>query len=432
MTSWRTYLEPGQLENRLADGAARFVGGFQRRELLTIAILFAVITWSLYAFTLATPGLLDRNGNLKAGDFLQFYTAGHVAQLGDADLLYNPEAYAREGKRLVPETPQTFLPLYPPQLSVLFWPASHLSYGQAAIAWSLLSILLYATAGYVVWRQCPALREYRGLIAMLAVGSPAFFDLIGHGQTTSISLLLLAAMLVPLCTTRNFLAGLTFGLLVFKPHFGLAGSVVLAINREWRMLLGAATGASLQLAVAWLWYGTDALVGYLEFISRPELSLMMLETDLFKSHSLRTQWTLLLPSQSLALAGYGVTSIAILVRMTGYWRSSAPTRLRYSALLITTILVSPHVFAYDLVVLLPAFLLIVDWSLAHPSDRHSPLLRLLLGIAFVSPFLHLVAQFTRIQVSILTLLALLVVVTRLETSSAPAPAPTLREASPPA
>src|SRR5439155_17457550 len=39
-----------------------------------------------------------------------------------------------------------------------------------------------------------------------------------------------------------------------------------------------------------------------------------------------------------------------------------PLALRYSVLLIVTVLVNPHLYVYDLVILMPAFLLLWDWS----------------------------------------------------------------------
>ena len=411
----RLRLRLHQLGQSLSEGASRQTARFDQRELLIIATMVSVITWSLYAFTLATPGLLDRNGNLKGTDFLQFYTLAHVASLGDAELLYDIEGYDRMVRQLVPETPETFYSLYPPQLSVFLQPLSHLSYASAAIVWSLFSIGLYGLACYIVWRQCPTLVGSKALVAILAVGSPAFFLLIGHGQTTGISMLLFAAMLSPLCSGRKFLAGSAFGLLVFKPHFGLAGALVFLINREWRMLLGATCTAAAQLAIGWRWYGSEAFFGYLDLLSRPQTALMMLETDLLQTHSLRTQWTLLLPWRSWAFAAYALSSFLVITLVLKHWRSSSPSRLRYSVLLIATVLVSPHVFVYDLVILMPAFLIILDWSLSHPEHRHSPVLQLLLGAAFLSPFLGPFAGVTRIQISVVVLTAILVVLTQLKT-----------------
>ena len=214
--------------------------------------MVATITWSFYAFTLATPGLLDRNGNLKGTE--TFFSSTHlrtVARSRDAARLYDLEAYDREVRRLVPETPETYFPLYPPQLSVLLEPLAHLPYGQAALVWSAVSIGLYLGACYLVWRRCSRLRKYPGLVATLALRSPAFFNLVAHGQTTSLSLLLLTAMLYPLASGRPLVAGMVFGSLIFKPHFGLAGTLVLLAVGEWRLLLGGGRGGG-GAVVSWM------------------------------------------------------------------------------------------------------------------------------------------------------------------------------------
>jgi len=41
-------------------------------------LILGVALWSIYLWTVATPGLRDRNGNLKGTDFLHFYIGEHV------------------------------------------------------------------------------------------------------------------------------------------------------------------------------------------------------------------------------------------------------------------------------------------------------------------------------------------------------------------
>ena len=106
----------------------------------------ALVLWATYAINLSTPGLIDRAGQLKGADFLQFYVMGHLAADQAVEVLYGEAAFASETRRLVPDAVETFPAVYPPQVSVLFEPFSHLSYAWAAIVWSLISISLYALA----------------------------------------------------------------------------------------------------------------------------------------------------------------------------------------------------------------------------------------------------------------------------------------------
>ena len=52
----------------------------------------------------------------------------------------------------------------------------------------------------------------------------------------------------------------------------------------------------------------------------------------------------------------------------GLWKSSAPLALRFSALTLAAVLVNPHLFVYDLLVLAPVLLLLADWILTRSTN----------------------------------------------------------------
>ena len=56
----------------------------------------------------------------------------------------------------------------------------------------------------------------------------------------------------------------------------------------------------------------------------------------------------------------------------------------YSALLLSTVLLAPHLTVYDLVILAPAFLLLSDW-LVTQIDGNTARFKILLYFAFVLP-----------------------------------------------
>src|SRR5450631_209903 len=102
------------------------------RRLRAHGTILALCLWSLYVWNVATPGLRDRNGNLKGTDFLHLYTLGSVAAAHRGADLYDMNAQAALAAARVPEAAGTrYLPLYPPQVSIFFSPVDHLSYGWA-------------------------------------------------------------------------------------------------------------------------------------------------------------------------------------------------------------------------------------------------------------------------------------------------------------
>src|SRR5207245_1286929 len=108
-------------------------------------LLLAVCLWTTYAVDISTPGLRDRYGLVKGTDFLHFYTLGCLALRGRGDLLYDMRAQAIGVRERIPEAAEVFyLPLYGPQVSLLFAPLARLPYGWALTAWLSFNVVIYA------------------------------------------------------------------------------------------------------------------------------------------------------------------------------------------------------------------------------------------------------------------------------------------------
>ena len=160
--------------------------------------------WSVYAFNIATPGLLDRNGLVKGTDFVHFYVLGSLALEHRGSALYNTLLQSEIAQSLVPSSqPLYFVALYGPQVSVFFAPLAHLPYGWALLIWSIINASIYALCCFVLWRACPNLRGHEATVAILAFAYPAFFHLIAWGQTSAPALLFFTLAYVALRSDRE-------------------------------------------------------------------------------------------------------------------------------------------------------------------------------------------------------------------------------------
>ena len=133
--------------------------------------------------------------------------------------------------------------------------------------------------------------------------------------------------------------------------------------------------------------------------------LPLLEPRLYQTHSLRSFWSLLLPWPHVAFAFYVASAIGVLVLAVRCWQRAASPEVRFAALLLATILVSPHLTVYDLVILAPAFLLLGDWALAHGDS--APSVSLLLYACYPLFLLGPLARVTHLQLSVVAMTALL-------------------------
>jgi hypothetical protein len=109
---------------------------------------------------------------------------------------------------------------------------------------------------------------------------------------------------------------------------------------------------------------------------------------------------------------YLISAFLVSAWMVMIWRSSLPLSLRFSALLLATVLIAPHLTVYDLVILAPAFFLLSDWIVSRPESA-TPYFKLLLYLAFALPLVGPLARWTDFQLTVPVMAALLFMIWRL-------------------
>jgi alpha-1,2-mannosyltransferase len=398
------------MRRRRSDEAPRIKPGFclTTKRVRIHGLLLAVCFWTIYAVDMSSAGLLDRNGLVKGTDFFHFYTLGTLACQGRGDLLYGMRAQAEVARKVLPLAPDSlYVPLYGPQVSLFFAPFARLPYGWALAAWLFLNALIFALCCYAVWRTRPALRAERWTILILAIAFPGLFHLLLWGQTSGLALLCFTLAYLGLRNDQKLLAGVAIGSLIFKPQLGLAAAVVFVGAREWRVIAGALAAASVQLAAAWMHYGTGAMRNYWRALLHVEDILPLLEPRLYQTHSLRSFWSLLLPWPQVAFVFYVASGLGVLALAVRCWQSGAPLEIRFAALLWASVLASPHLTVYDLVILAPAFLWLGDWAMANGESGFAGLAQLLLYLCYPLFLLGPLARLTHLQLSVVAVTGLL-------------------------
>jgi hypothetical protein len=390
---------------------AKFASCITSKRIRAHGLILALCLWSVYLWNIGTPGLRDRGGNIKGTDFLHFYTLGSLALAHDGADLYSIAAQsALAGQRMPDAAGMQYLPLYPPQVSILFAPLARLDYSLALFVWLAASALIYGSCCYAIWRACPRLRDHRFTVLILAIGFPPFWHLIAWGQTSALALACFTGAFFALRSDKEFLAGLAFGCLIFKPQLGLAAAIIFLFTFRWKILAGALVASAVQLAGAVLYYGTGPIRDWISVLLHVPHLLPLFEPRIYQTHCLRTFWDMLVPWRPVALALYAISAISVCVLAIACWRRAISLSARYSALLLTSVLIAPHLTVYDLVILAPAFLLLSDWLLMHRENPGISVLEILLYLAFVLPLLGPLARWTHIQLSVPVMVAVLTMI----------------------
>ena len=373
------------------------------RRIRAHAIVLAACLWGVCAVDYATPGIFDRAGNIKFQDFIQFPIAARLIAQGRATELYDDQVLADGLHAIVGRDTTVHLQyFYGPQVALPFIPLGRFSFLAEAGIWVTLSLLMYFACVYLLWKSCPGLRPYRPLVFLCAIAYPPLFHFFVRGQLSAVVLVCFTAACLAFLTGRDSLAGIALGFLVCKPQFLVAIPLLLLLAQAWKLFAGLAASAAAQLAFAFFHFGTAVMRPYIRMLlhSAGQPSTTELIFSPIQMHSLHTFWELLIPWPRPLWTLYVLSSLAAVGMAAAVWRSSSPRALRFSALILASVLVNPHIYIYDLLALAPALLLLVDWSLIHPEHNSTPALRVLLYLAFLLPLFGPLSRWTHVQLSV--------------------------------
>ncbi len=390
-------------------------------------------------------------------DFAHFYTQGVIALERDAASLYDIDRMADVAQRVLPGHQRVlYPPVYGPQMSLLFRPLAMLPYVPARHLWLVITLIGYGACTYAIWRVCPRLRNVPGTTALLLIAAPALHYVAGFLQVSVLGLVCVTGAYLALRANRPFVAGLALGSLAYKPPLAIGvGLYFSAAHCQKRLPSrssistaaseGLPSRSSIFTAASEGWSParwsppsvrspSARCIGDRRSCRRTSPRSPNCPTSRMRWSRTSTTCTrgvrFSICSDCPARSRSPPTLIASAITLAGAvlcWLSTGPLALRFSALLIATVLVDPHLYAYDLVVLIPGFLVLWDWVLGQPERRvgamvswpvpdwlrtrsFTSLFVWLLYICYLSPLFVTLADVGRIQLSPILLGVLLVVI----------------------
>lgn len=313
------------------------------REAFVLAAFLFVFTWTMAV--LASWG--------RYSDFVQFYTLAHIADAGDYGALRSDSTFQAWQVRVLPESrPQVYPSVYPPQMAFALRMAARLTYWQAYATLVTLSVVACLWTVRRMAATQPSLAPWPRHVVLLTAGSPFLWSVVVQGQVSALALLVLSGAWSSLGRGRRYLAGLALGLLAYKAPLFVVAMAVMVLAGEWVIVAGGVAGAALEYLLAVPAAGSDVVVDYLIRLAQLALAPDRLAEKFVMLHSWRTFWTALLPP-SAALVAYAVTGVATVWGAAWAWRRLPDPLHRTATLGAAIVLGSPHLFAYDLVLLFP-------------------------------------------------------------------------------
>jgi hypothetical protein len=203
------------------------------------------------------------------------------------------------------------------------------------------------------------------IAVLAALAYPAVFVNLGHGQNGFLTAALLGGALIVM-DSRPVLSGVLIGLLAYKPQFGVLIPLVLIASGRWTVI---AAGVCTVLATC---AATVALFGmkvWTAFLASTSLTRhVVLEegsTGWEKIQSVFSAVRMWGGSIDLAYLVQGTLALSVAAGLIWLWRSEAAFDLKASALAVATLLTTPYVLDYDLMILAVAIAFYVRHGLAH-------------------------------------------------------------------
>jgi glycosyl transferase family 87 len=332
--------------------------------LLNVSFVLAIVTLAYFPTAYLTHvWIFDADGRGIPTDFVNVWAAGklalegHPAQAWDWDIQKQVELAL-----LKQDLVGHFAWHYPPPFLFVASFLAQFPYAVAFIGWAAFSMLPYlAVMRAIIGRNT-------GLV--LAIGFPAAFIDILVGQNGFLTASLIGGLLY-LMPTRPVLAGICLGLLSYKPQYGLLFPLVLIAAAEWSVLITAAIVAAAIAAVSWIAFGTESWQAFFHWI--PMFSQAFLtegRAPWFKMQSIFALIRYVGGTEQLAWIFQWVLTASIAVVLVVMWRSRLPYALKAAMLAAATLLTTPYLFMYDLVVLAIAVAFLIRAGLDEGFARY--------------------------------------------------------------
>ncbi|HEV2118185.1 MAG TPA: glycosyltransferase family 87 protein [Terriglobales bacterium] len=353
--------------------------------LLALAAMVAMHAWVFFT--------LRQQVRQGYPDFTAFYAAGKCLQRGLGSQLYSMETQARIQLEFASGVKIRNGPLpftHPPFEAALFIPFAVLSYPGAYWAWNTVSLLLLLAFLLVLRSHVPQLRAWSEALPFLCglAFFPVFICLL-QGQDSLLLLLLFGLTFAAMKGGRDFVAGICLGLALFRFQLVLPVMAVVLLRGRWKVVAGFALAAAALTGVS------AAVVGWGQLLSYPRELLQISHAQAATAMNpknmpnLRGIVSVLFGEGNLAHGVVALLSLSLLGLAAWRWHADARQPdfdLGFGLTLAVAVIVSYHLMAHDLSILLIPLLLAADWLLRErPKGIPRRLLVPSIGVLFLSP-----------------------------------------------
>jgi arabinofuranan 3-O-arabinosyltransferase len=307
--------------------------------------------------------IFDEKGLGIPTDFVNVWSAGKLVLDGQPAQAYDWDIQKQVQVAMLGQSYQgNFAWHYPPPFLFVASLLAHFPYAVAFIGWAAVSLVPYlAVMRGIVGRPF-------GLLLALAFPVVLTNTLVGQNGFLTASLIGGTLYLMP---ARPVLSGICLGLLSYKPQYGLLFPLVLIAASQWTVFFTAGAVAVAVALASWLAFGTESWQAFFHWM--PMFSQAFLtegRAPWGKMQSIFAVVRYFGGTEPLGWLFQWIMSATVAVVLTLVWRSRISYPLKAAALATGTLLITPYLFLYDLMVLAIAMAFLVRIGLRKGFERH--------------------------------------------------------------
>ncbi|MFH2012296.1 MAG: glycosyltransferase family 87 protein [Pseudomonadota bacterium] len=328
-------------------------------------------------------------------DFRHFYTAAKMVATGAASQLYNIDAQtAFQHEIIYPYKSEVgILPYnHPPFQIIAYIPLIILPLKWAYRVWIIVSLGLIAISLSTLGSYFrPASRNGQLIMWLVCLSFFPTFATLLLGQDSAISLLIFTLTFYYIKKGKEGSAGAILALGLFKPQLVGITAIIFLFKRRWKALGCFCLVGLLLISLSIFMVGWQGVIEYLRLIIKSATWENQYGIFPSKMYNLKAFFYLIFgfDQMEFLIPALGFTMIGFLTLLFFVWRgkwepSAYLFDLKFSLLIMVTLLVNPHLYAHDLILwIIPGILLVNYLNRENPKIK-GYMLEALLPIGYMS------------------------------------------------
>ncbi len=282
-------------------------------------------------------------------DFLDLYTGGRLAWEGRFGELHSAGVQFAVERRMVPDLAEVVPFMRPDFYALALAPIGALPYHAALVVWIALQSALLIACWMWAWRRFgPDALVYCALFLPAVLG-------IASGQDCVLMLALLIVAFELDQSGRAFASGAVLGLMLFKFHLMVLWPVAMLMQKRYRMFAGFCVAGIAEIVLTFALGGIADARSYVAMLGDKTLDRAFIYEPLMVSYQgflanlgIGSKW-----AAAAIIAAIGITFLIAIRRSPLF--VLAP---------LGSLIIVPHVYGYDAVLLLAPILLTIFQSKA--------------------------------------------------------------------